>query len=112
MLDSSVAEVISKLVSNPKFSDLIRSKINMEVDTSALDQEIANYEKQGWFFLCDYAGTDYIGDAESGNEYGKLSDIAMFDWCGILVGLASGYAGNVIIQQCMEWKKRYYSEKK
>lgn len=46
MLDASVAELISKLVSNPKFSDLIRSKINMEVDTSALDQEIANYEKQ------------------------------------------------------------------
>ena len=46
MLDASVAEVISKLVSNPKFSDLIRNKINMEVDTSALDQEIANYEKQ------------------------------------------------------------------
>ncbi len=46
MLDASVAEVISKLVSNPKFSDLIRRKINMEVDTSALDQEIANYEKQ------------------------------------------------------------------
>ena len=46
MLDGSVAEVISKLVSNPKFSDLIRNKINMEVDTSALDQEIANYEKQ------------------------------------------------------------------
>ena len=41
MLDASVAEVISKLVSNPKFSDLIRNKINMEVDTSALDQEIA-----------------------------------------------------------------------
>ena len=38
--------MISKLISNPKFSDLIRSKINMEVDTSALDQEIANYEKQ------------------------------------------------------------------
>ncbi len=36
MLDASVAEVISKLVSNPKFSDLIRNKINMEVDTSAL----------------------------------------------------------------------------
>ena len=46
MLDASVAEVTSKLVSNPKFSDLIRCKINMEVDTSALDQEIANYEKQ------------------------------------------------------------------
>ena len=38
--------MISKLVSNPKFSDLIRSKINMEVDTCALDQEIANHEKQ------------------------------------------------------------------
>ena len=46
MLDASVTEVISKLVSNSKFSDLICSKINMEVDTSALDQEIANYEKQ------------------------------------------------------------------
>ena len=46
MLDGSVAEVISKLVSNPKFSDLIRNKINMEVDTSALDQEIENYKIQ------------------------------------------------------------------
>ena len=46
MLDASVAEVISKLVSNPKFADLIRSKINMEVDTSALDQEIENYKIQ------------------------------------------------------------------
>ena len=31
---------------NPKFSDLIRSKINMEVDTSTLDQEIENYKIQ------------------------------------------------------------------
>lgn len=46
MLDASVAEVISKLVSNPKFSDLIRNKINMEVDTGALDQEIENYKIQ------------------------------------------------------------------
>ena len=46
MLDASFAEVISKLVSNPKFSDLIRNKINMEVDTSALDQEIENYKIQ------------------------------------------------------------------
>ena len=46
MLDVSVAEVISKLVSNPKFSDLICNKINMEVDTSALDQEIENYKIQ------------------------------------------------------------------
>ncbi len=42
MLDASVAEVIS----NSKFSDLIRNKINMEVDTSALDQEIENYKIQ------------------------------------------------------------------
>ena len=42
MLDASVAEVIS----NPKFSDLIRNKTNMEVDTSALDQEIENYKIQ------------------------------------------------------------------
>lgn len=46
MLDASVAEGISKLVSNPKFSDLIRNKINMEVYTSALDQEIENYKIQ------------------------------------------------------------------
>ena len=46
MLDASVAEVISKLVSNPKFSNLIRNKINMEVDTGALDQEIENYKIQ------------------------------------------------------------------
>ena len=46
MLDASVAEVISKLVSNPKFSDLIRNKINMEEDTGALDQEIENYKIQ------------------------------------------------------------------
>ena len=38
--------LISKLVSNPKFSDLIRNKINMEVDTGALDQEIENYKIQ------------------------------------------------------------------
>ena len=51
MLDASVAEVISKLVSNPKFSDLIRNKINMEVDTSALDQEIENYKIQLLFMV-------------------------------------------------------------
>ena len=46
MQDASVTEVISKLVSNPKFSDLICNKINMEVDTGALDQEIENYKIQ------------------------------------------------------------------
>ena len=46
MLDEAVAEVIKKLVSNKKFANMMKQKINMEVDTSALDREIANYEKQ------------------------------------------------------------------
>ena len=46
LIDSAVSEVIKKLVSNPKFAELMRKKINMQVDTSELDQEIANYEKQ------------------------------------------------------------------
>ena len=44
-LDKAVIEVLSKLVSNKKFAGLIRSKIDMEVDTTALDQEIAALEK-------------------------------------------------------------------
>ena len=44
-LDAAVAEVIRKLVSNKKFAGLMREKINMEVDTSTLDQEIAAHEK-------------------------------------------------------------------
>ena len=46
LLDSAVAEVIVKLVSNPKFAAMMQEKINMKVDTAAIDQEIANYEKQ------------------------------------------------------------------
>ena len=46
LIDSAVSEVIKKLVSNPKFAELMREKINMQVDTSELDQEIANYGKQ------------------------------------------------------------------
>lgn len=46
MLDTAVAEVIRTLVSNKKFAEMMKQKINMEVDTSALDQEIANYERQ------------------------------------------------------------------
>jgi len=46
LLDSAVAEVIVKLVSNPKFATMMQEKINMKVDTAAIDQEIANYEKQ------------------------------------------------------------------
>ncbi|MDD6998421.1 MAG: recombinase family protein, partial [Oscillospiraceae bacterium] len=46
LLDSAVAEVIVKLVSNPKFATMMQEKINMKVDTVAIEQEIANYEKQ------------------------------------------------------------------
>ena len=46
LLDSAVAEVIVKLVSNPKFAAMMQEKINMKVDTAAIEQEIANYEKQ------------------------------------------------------------------
>lgn len=44
-LDGAVIEVLRKLVSNRKFAGCMREKIDMEVDTSVLDQEIANYEK-------------------------------------------------------------------
>ena len=37
---------ISKLVSNPKFAAMMQEKINMKVDTSAIEQEIAAHEKQ------------------------------------------------------------------
>ena len=46
LLDDAVAEVIVKLVSNPNFAAMMQEKINMKVDTTAIDQEIANYEKQ------------------------------------------------------------------
>lgn len=46
LLDSAVAEVIIKLVSNPRFATMMHQKINTQVDTTAIEQEIANYEKQ------------------------------------------------------------------
>ena len=44
-LDGAVVEVLRKLVSNKKFAGMMREKINMEVDTSAPDQEISAQEK-------------------------------------------------------------------
>ena len=44
--DSIVVEVIVKLVSNPKFVAMMREKISIKVDTSAIEQEIAAHEKQ------------------------------------------------------------------
>ena len=46
LLDAAVAEVITKLVSKPKFASMMKEKINMEVDTTVIDQEISNYRKQ------------------------------------------------------------------
>lgn len=46
LLDDAVAEVIVKLVSNPKFAVMMQEKINMKVDTSVIEQEIAAHEKQ------------------------------------------------------------------
>ena len=46
LLETAVEEVITKLVSNPKFAALMQQKISMKVDTAAIEQEIANYEKQ------------------------------------------------------------------
>jgi len=46
LFDDAVAEVIIKLVSNSKFTSLIQEKINMKVDTSAIENEIDNYQKE------------------------------------------------------------------
>ena len=46
LLDDAVAEVIVKLVSNPRFAAMMQEKINRKVDTIAIDGELANYEKQ------------------------------------------------------------------
>ena len=52
-MDAAVAEVISKLVSNPHFAAMMQKKINMKVDTSEIETEIANIQKQ----LGQYIGT-------------------------------------------------------
>ena len=46
ILNEAVAEVIKKLVSNKKFADLMKQKINTEIDTSEIDKEISSLEKQ------------------------------------------------------------------
>lgn len=44
-LDGAVAEVISRIISNPKFAAMMQSKINMEVDTTEIDKELQNYQR-------------------------------------------------------------------
>lgn len=46
LLDDAVAEVIAKLVSNKKFASMMQEKINLKVDTQAIEQEIEGLEKQ------------------------------------------------------------------
>lgn len=46
LIDSAVVEVITKLVSNPKFATMMQEKISMKVDTTVIEQEISGYEKQ------------------------------------------------------------------
>ena len=46
LLDDAVAEVIVKLVGNPKFAAMMQEKINRKVDTATIDTELASYEKQ------------------------------------------------------------------
>lgn len=52
-LDNAVAEIIAKLVGNPKFAEVMKKKINMNVDTRAIDAEISNYERQ----IAQFTGT-------------------------------------------------------
>lgn len=46
LLDDAVAEVIVKLVGNPKFAAMMQERINRKVDTDTIDTELASYEKQ------------------------------------------------------------------
>lgn len=46
LLDDAVAEVIIKLVGNPKFAVMMQEKINSKVDTAIIDAELADFEKQ------------------------------------------------------------------
>ena len=46
LLDDAVAEVIAKLVSNPKFAAMMHEKIGSKVNTAAIDEELADYERQ------------------------------------------------------------------
>jgi site-specific DNA recombinase len=77
-LDAAVAEVISKLVSNPKFADMMQRKINIKTDTAEVDKEIENFQKQ----LGQYIGTkrsleNQIDDLDTEDRHydRKLSDL-------------------------------------
>ncbi len=52
-LNDAVTEVISSLVKNPNFADVMQKKINIKTDTAEIEKEIANFQKQ----LGQYIGT-------------------------------------------------------
>lgn len=45
-VDGAVAEIIRKLVTNPRFSEVMKTKINTSVDTTEAENELANAKKQ------------------------------------------------------------------
>lgn len=46
VLNGAVIEILSKAVNNPKLLSMMKEKINTRIDTSEIDLEINNYEKQ------------------------------------------------------------------
>lgn len=46
LLDNAVVEIITKLVSNPKFANLMKEKIDIKINTEELDEEIKTYLDQ------------------------------------------------------------------
>ncbi len=45
-IDNAVAEVIKKLVKNPKFADAMKNKINSKIDVSELEKTLDNLKKE------------------------------------------------------------------
>ena len=109
-LDAAVAEILSKMVSNPRFAAMMQKKINRKVDTAQVEKEIANYQKQ----LGQYIGTkrslenqmDNL-DVEDRHYDRKLSDLQgrldkMYDLIDDMEGQLSA---------CKERKKAIEAEK-
>ncbi|MCF0128060.1 MAG: recombinase family protein [Pseudobutyrivibrio sp.] len=46
LMDAAVIELITAIVSRPKFANMLKTKINMKVDTDEIDKEIEAFEKQ------------------------------------------------------------------
>ncbi len=45
-IDHAVEEIISELINNKQFEEIIKSKIDEQIDTSAMDTELANIKKK------------------------------------------------------------------